>query len=1061
MAVTLVQITAYDPVAAAAVTVRACNADDPRVTSLNGVRWWPVLARAPQRRLDLFDGDFSGQIGVGIGDLEISTKAHPDAPRYSWGERAVTIWRGPLGGAWGDYVQVFQGLTRPARGGNGRLIIGLRPDDRWLDKPLLPTYAGTGLAEGPAELKGVAKPLALGAPQFAPGILINRTLNIWQLSAFAIQAVPVALDRLARFSGGAYTGNDATYAALAAASIPAGSWRSCLALGLVRFGAPPAVPSFLIEGDNGGGAGWVRRPGAIIKRIAEIAGATAGQINSASMAALDGWAATLPGGGNISLWLGQQATARDVIQQIAASCNAAAGIGWDGRLFVARAGIGTPTITLAADGSRTPAVADVQLQETSAPFHRLAMAAEPTWRVHSEGEYGQIGVADQITYPDGTLVSGLQPGDANATRNVARGTYDAGTGYTRGDEVIFSGSSYRLIVASSTGNAPPDVSRWALIAAAGSGPPGDDGLEGITVIVSNEAHTVPTNADGSGGSYASAGGTMIVRRGATLLTPTFSIAAQSPATGWASIDSGTGVYTVTDPGVTLATATLRATVGGVNYDRTYTLAKSLQGVAGPNLTLVSDGQAFTFTDGTASPGSQTITLNALLTNLSGTATWTATPSVTLGGSGNTRTLAVADFGTNRQVVIEATLAGITDRITLLRQERDIAAANAVVNSEFARGTYGFRFVANTLAGPLLPVVGGVNLSSSWSGIKNVMWATVNTSGAAWDAAGLTDPFTTRGIWIDGNMPDQRAFGLPVKQGDNVFARCLLARHRCTTQLYLLVFDKDGTLLEAPNWTGGRVDGAGGGNPANFDVVGGTHVVSNANAATAQLMWRMLSTSQADPYIFMTEPAIGLLPKGQTELPPYQPGNSDPLADATRDTLPALNRGAWSASSIAYALGDIVTRSGSSYTCIIAHTSTGGNGPPGSNWALLADAGAQGPTGVSAPPIKSLATGAAQLDPVRLTSGQTVTVAAELYLNTGGVAGVCSLELQISEAGAGSWATMTGGTVTDSQPTSEAVELVIAGATFTNGGADRLFDIRAVSVRQSRGVNVPPSFVRVL
>ena len=104
MAVTLVQITAYDPVAAAAVTVRACNADDPRVTSLNGLRWWPVLARAPQRRLDLFDGDFSGQIGVGIGDLEISTKAHPDAPRYSWGERAVTIWRGPLGGAKLDHT---------------------------------------------------------------------------------------------------------------------------------------------------------------------------------------------------------------------------------------------------------------------------------------------------------------------------------------------------------------------------------------------------------------------------------------------------------------------------------------------------------------------------------------------------------------------------------------------------------------------------------------------------------------------------------------------------------------------------------------------------------------------------------------------------------------------------------------------------------------------------------------------------------------------------------------------------------------------------------------------
>jgi len=195
--------------------------------------------------------------------------------------------------------------------------------------------------------------------------------------------------------------------------------------------------------------------------------------------------------------------------------------------------------------------------------------------------------------------------------------------------------------------------------------------------------------------------------------------------------------------------------------------------------------------------------------------------------------------------------------------------------------------------------------------------------------------------------------------------------------------------------------------------------------------------------------------------PWLMADIAPGADVTRTVLPALQRGAWSASSVAYALGDIVTRDGSSYTCIITNTSTGANGPPGANWALLANAGAQGPTGVAAPPIKSLSTGAAQLDPIRLVNGQTVTAAAELYLNTGGVSGVCSLTLQISETGAGSFATMTSGTVTDSQPTSEAVELVITGATFTNSGADRLFDIRAISTRQSRSVNVPPSYVRVL
>jgi hypothetical protein len=214
-----------------------------------------------------------------------------------------------------------------------------------------------------------------------------------------------------------------------------------------------------------------------------------------------------------------------------------------------------------------------------------------------------------------------------------------------------------------------------LLANAGSGPAGADGLPGISVIVNNEAHVVATAADGSGGDYSSAGGTMRLLRGDVVLTPTFSIAAKTPNTSWISIDSS-GNYTVTDPGVDLATATLRAVHVGVNYDRTYTLARSKQGVTGPRLQLTVDNQAFTFTDGAANPSSQTITLEALLNNLSGTATWSTSPSVTLGGSGNTRTLSVANFGANRQVTVTATLGGITDKITLVRVDRDAFGGNA-------------------------------------------------------------------------------------------------------------------------------------------------------------------------------------------------------------------------------------------------------------------------------------------------------------------------------------------------------------------------------------------------
>ena len=58
----------------------------------------------------------------------------------------------------------------------------------------------------------------------------------------------------------------------------------------------------------------------------------------------------------------------------------------------------------------------------------------------------------------------------------------------------------------------------------------------------------------------------------------------------------------------------------------------------------------------------------------------------------------------------------------------------------------------------------------------------------------------------------------------------------------------------------------------------------------------------------------------------------------------VNRGAWSAASVVYAVGDEVSAAGSSYACVTAHTSSGANGPPGALWTLKAAAGAPGDPG---------------------------------------------------------------------------------------------------------------------
>jgi hypothetical protein len=77
----------------------------------------------------------------------------------------------------------------------------------------------------------------------------------------------------------------------------------------------------------------------------------------------------------------------------------------------------------------------------------------------------------------------------------------------------------------------------------------------------------------------------------------------------------------------------------------------------------------------------------------------------------------------------------------------------------------------------------------------------------------------------------------------------------------------------------------------------------------------------------------------------------PDDNATRN----VNRGEWSGSSVAYIVGDFVQRDGSSYSAIVAHTSTAGNGPPGANWTLLASQGvdgADGPPGADGTPAIS-------------------------------------------------------------------------------------------------------------
>ncbi|MEO1220292.1 MAG: hypothetical protein AAFY42_02920, partial [Pseudomonadota bacterium] len=166
---------------------------------------------------------------------------------------------------------------------------------------------------------------------------------------------------------------------LIAADIAPGSWATWLAQGLVRLGAPPdGRVSFDVQGDNGGACGYVRLPGAIISRIAEIAG---GSVHAASHAALD---TARPY--NLAFQLTEQTTAREQIQQVADSVAAVAGVSLLGRLFVQPLSIASTGKALNADGSSEIAVLTVEELAKSAPNWRLSTEAEITPELHSPDE---------------------------------------------------------------------------------------------------------------------------------------------------------------------------------------------------------------------------------------------------------------------------------------------------------------------------------------------------------------------------------------------------------------------------------------------------------------------------------------------------------------------------------------------------------------------------------------------------------------------------------------------------------------------------------------------------
>lgn len=244
------------------------------------------------------------------------------------------------------------------------------------------------------------------------------------------------------------------------------------------------------------------------------------------------------------------------------------------------------------------------------------------------------------------------------------------------------------------------------ISKAKTGATGAAGSNGLTVVMSNESHTLPAGSDGTVSSYTNSGTTIQVYEGATLLTAggsangsfTVGAATQAPAStltvgavSYAGNTATVAVHSAMAAGTDSVTLTFPITVkradgttATINKTQTLTKAKAgAVGAQGPSVTITTSRAAsFTSTDGTLDGSQAAITFTAIVSGISSpTYAWTfsglqASPTAS---TTSTQVITAAQFGTAKSATVKCTVSGnnnYVDIVTIVRLEKSTAAAGA-------------------------------------------------------------------------------------------------------------------------------------------------------------------------------------------------------------------------------------------------------------------------------------------------------------------------------------------------------------------------------------------------
>lgn len=365
----------------------------PDWTRADGQSWLPMLAVPFRRNTQVFDGAFQSQ-PQDYGQLEFAvSRGQSILPLVGmvWDGRPVKIWKGEIGQATSAMTVVFDGTSEAVSGKRSRVTVKLRGPN--VSLPVLTSaYAGTGLAEGPSDLKNTPKPMLLGTAMNLEPQYVNRALGIFQYHAYGTGACSAVYDSGSQL--GTSTGDYATYALLAAASVPAGRYATCNALGMARHGGE--ITGILTIDASGAVSGGL--PGAVIKWLLRTHLAlAAAKVKEDSLDWLD---TQIPHAQDI--YITEQILADELCTQLMLSLGGYIWFTEDGKFTVGlvRRGGTSASVIGSQNIVDTPTV-----RETSAPVWKRSMGYQRSWRVHS---YAEVRTPREIV-PRGTWSASPSP----------------------------------------------------------------------------------------------------------------------------------------------------------------------------------------------------------------------------------------------------------------------------------------------------------------------------------------------------------------------------------------------------------------------------------------------------------------------------------------------------------------------------------------------------------------------------------------------------------------------------------------------------------------------------